>query len=78
MDICTIHLLEEDESLICVLNHKNIESLSRDSAFGLANGIKVLVAAQDFERQLESIAYPELGIKQLKVSLDYKARMKDD
>jgi hypothetical protein len=78
MDICTIHLLEEDESLICVLNHKNIESLSRDSAFGLANGIKVLVAAQDFERQLEGLAYPELRIEQLKVSLNYKARMKDE
>ena len=78
MDICTIHLLEEDESLICVLNHKNIESLSRDSALGLANGIKVLVAAQDFQRELEGIAYPELGIEQLKLSLEYKARMKDD
>ncbi len=78
MDICTIHLLEEDGSLICVLNHKNIESLSRDSAFGLANGITTLIAAQDFERQLEGIAYPELGIKQLKVSLDYKARLRDD
>ena len=78
MDICTIHLLEEDGSLICVLNHKNIESLSRDSAFGLANGIKTLIGAQDFQRELEGIAYPELGIEQLKVSLDYKARMKDD
>ena len=78
MDICTIHLLEEDESLICVLNYKNIESLSRDSAFGLANGIKTLVAAQDFERQLEGLAYPELRIEQLKITLDYKARMKDE
>ena len=78
MDICTIHLLEEDESLICVLNYKNIESLSRDSALGLDNGIKVLVAAQDFQRELEGIAYPELGIEQLKLSLEYKARMKDD
>ena len=78
MDICTIHLLEEDGSLICVLNHKNIESLSRDSAFGLASGIKTLIEAQDFERQLEGLAYPELGIRQLKISLDYKARMKND
>ncbi len=77
MDICTIHLLEEEETLICVLNHKNIESLSRDSALGLAEGIKVLVKAQDFERQLDSLFYPELSIGQLKTSLDCKVRMKD-
>ena len=78
MDICTIHLLEDEVTLICVLNHKNIELLERNSALGLGEGIKTLIKAQDFERELEALAYPKLGIENLKISLDYKVRMKDE
>ena len=52
MDICTIHLLEDEGTLICVLNHKNIELLERNSDLGLGEGIKTLIKAQDFEREL--------------------------
>lgn len=78
MDICTIHLVEDEGTLICVLNHKSIELLERSSALGLGDGIKTLIEAQDFERELEALAYPKLGINNLKISLDYKVRMKDD